>query len=133
MTGAAGFIGYHLVHALSKLGYQVIGLDNINDYYDQQLKYSRLESSGIHKVNIKDGHLIPSLLYSNYSFIKIDLEDRYAMEKIFENEEFTDICHLAAQAGVRYSIENPDVYISSNILGFYNLHQFMRQQSNQMN
>jgi UDP-glucuronate 4-epimerase len=107
---------------LAGRGDDVIGLDNINDYYNVQLKYGRLESlSGICKTDIMDNSLIQSKLYSNYKFIKLNIEDNIALQKLFKNEKFDKVCHLAAQAGVRYSIENPYAYVNSNVLGFLNI------------
>ena len=103
VTGAAGFIGNFVAEKLCQLGHDVIGLDNLNDYYDPKLKLARLE-------RIK--HL------SNFTFIKIDLADREGMADLFSTEKFERVIHLAAQAGVRYSIENPMAYIDSNIIGF---------------
>lgn len=121
VTGAAGFIGYHAAKALTEAGYRVIGLDNINAYYEVNLKYARLSDAGISRNDIKPGELIGSSKNSSYSFVQLDITDRNALATLFENEKFTHILHLAAQAGVRYSLENPDTYISSNIAGFENL------------
>ena len=126
ITGTAGFIGSHLVQKLLKRGDKVIGLDNINDYYDQNVKYGRLKNSGIiEKLSIGKhipyGELLISEKNQNYKFIKLNLEDKELMKKLFEDEKFDAVCHLAAQAGVRYSITNPDAYISSNIVGFMNI------------
>ncbi|EJQ00890.1 MULTISPECIES: GDP-mannose 4,6-dehydratase [Bacillus cereus group] len=106
ITGAAGFVGYFLSKKLLEQGCQVIGIDNINDYYDVNLKYARLE-------NLKP--------YGNFTFIKGDISDKDEIDKLFEEHKPNIVVNLAAQAGVRYSIENPDVYIQSNIIGFYNI------------
>lgn len=106
VTGAAGFIGSNLSEKLSELGHHVTGIDNINDYYDVNLKYSRLEKLKI---------------YENFDFIKMDISDKPAVMSLFEKESFDIVVNLAAQAGVRYSITNPDAYISSNIIGFFNI------------
>lgn len=106
ITGAAGFVGYFLSKKLLERGCQVIGIDNINDYYDVNLKYARLE-------NLKP--------YENFTFIKGDISDKDTIDKLFEEYKPNIVVNLAAQAGVRYSIENPDVYIQSNIIGFYNI------------
>ena len=103
VTGAAGFIGFHLSARLLKDGVEVVGIDNLNDYYDVQLKFDRLKQLEA---------------YENFTFIKLDLADRGGMEKLFENTVFDRVVNLAAQAGVRYSIENPHVYVESNITGF---------------
>lgn len=121
VTGAAGFIGYHAVKALTEQGFQVTGLDNINTYYDVDLKYARLSDAGISKNDIKHGELIRSTSNSSYRFIQLDITDRVALTDLFEKERFTHILHLAAQAGVRYSLENPHTYIDSNVVGFENL------------
>lgn len=122
VTGAAGFIGFHLVQSLMKLGKNVVGIDNINDYYDVNLKYSRLKISGIDKVLIKENkETIQSTLYPSYKFAKIDIIDLVRLEELFIKEKFTHVINLAAQAGVRYSIDNPQTYIQSNVVGFVNL------------
>ncbi|HDR7272778.1 TPA: GDP-mannose 4,6-dehydratase [Bacillus paranthracis] len=106
ITGAAGFVGYFLSKKLLDQGCKVIGIDNINDYYDVNLKYDRLEQ------------LKP---YEKFTFIKGDISDKDMITKLFEEYKPNIVVNLAAQAGVRYSIENPDVYIQSNIIGFYNI------------
>lgn len=106
ITGAAGFIGTFLSKRLLEAGCKVIGVDNINDYYDVNLKHSRLEI--LNK-------------YDNFAFIKADISDKEKVMNIFEEYKPSVVVNLAAQAGVRYSIENPDVYIQSNIIGFYNI------------
>ncbi len=121
VSGTAGFIGFHLAKKLLERGDEVVGLDNINNYYDVRLKYARLEETGISQEKIKQGELIQSVNYSNYRFIKLNLEDRAGLENLFEKEKFDIVCNLAAQAGVRYSIDNPQVYIDSNIVGFMNI------------
>lgn len=123
VTGAAGFIGYHLCEALLKQGHQVVGLDNINDYYDVNLKYARLGELGIQKNAASVfAKLSESQLHgSQMQFIRLNLEDRDQLPKLFETSKFDMVCNLAAQAGVRYSIENPEAYIDSNINGFLNV------------
>ncbi|MBE6708574.1 MAG: NAD-dependent epimerase/dehydratase family protein [Ruminococcaceae bacterium] len=106
VTGAAGFIGSYLAKELLNAGNTVVGIDNLNDYYDVRLKDARLET------------LVP---YENFKFIKGDISDRELVFKTFETEHFDVVINLAAQAGVRYSITNPDVYIQSNVIGFYNI------------
>ncbi|MGK0599182.1 NAD-dependent epimerase [Yokenella regensburgei] len=105
VTGAAGFIGYHICKRLLDAGHQVVGIDNLNDYYDVSLKQARLD-------------LLQSPLFS---FHKIDLADRKAMETLFADETFNRVIHLAAQAGVRYSLENPHIYAESNMMGHLNV------------
>jgi len=121
VTGTAGFIGFHLAKKLLDQGHIVIGLDNINDYYDVNLKYGRLNELGIDKSNLEDNKSLQSSTYPNHKFIKANLEDAETLNKLFETEKFDAVCNLAAQAGVRYSIENPHAYISSNIVGFMNI------------
>ena len=121
VTGTAGFIGFHLAKRLLSAGDELVGLDNINDYYDVRLKYTRLKETGIEQDNVEYGKLVQSTVFRNYRFIKLNLEDRPALEKLFADERFDCVCNLAAQAGVRYSIENPHTYIDSNIVGFMNI------------
>jgi UDP-glucuronate 4-epimerase len=122
VTGAAGFIGYHLVKSLVEANYKVIGLDNINDYYSTNLKFDRLKELGIYKDSAKDFlSLSNSSLFQNFKFIRMNLEDRENLPKLFKDQKFDVVCNLAAQAGVRYSIENPETYIDSNIVGFLNI------------
>lgn len=126
VTGTAGFIGSHLAERLVQRGDEVVGLDNINDYYDQNVKYGRLQRSGFIET-LKEGESIPygtlltSSINANNKFIKLNLEDKEAIMKLFEEQKFDAVCNLAAQAGVRYSLTNPDAYIDSNIIGFTNL------------
>ncbi len=125
VTGTAGFIGYHLATKLLELGHEVIGLDNINDYYDVNLKYARLEKLGISRDEIEKSNSKLKIHNSTFSplhkFYKVDLEDAEAINHIFKVEQFDAVVNLAAQAGVRYSIENPHAYMNSNIIGFINI------------
>jgi len=127
VTGTAGFIGFHLAKKLLERGDIVVGLDNINDYYDVNLKYGRLDELGIQKEAIQENVLLTSQTYVNHTFIKLDLSDKEGMEKLFREERFDAVMHLAAQAGVRYSIENPYAYVESNIVGFLNILEGCRQ------
>ena len=128
VTGAAGFIGFHVCLNLINKGFQVVGLDNINEYYDPNLKYDRLEELGIDKKNGKRFEIITkSNKFSNFSFIRLDLADREKLPQIFENFQFDKVVNLAAQAGVRYSIDNPSAYIDANIVGFSNLLECCRK------
>ncbi len=121
VTGTAGFIGYHLAKRLLERGDEVVGLDNINDYYDVNLKYGRLKELGIEKESVKEGLFATSTRYPKHRFIRLDLADREGMDKLFKEEQFDAVCNLAAQAGVRYSLENPHAYIDSNVSGFMNI------------
>lgn len=106
VTGAAGFIGSHVSHYLLDRGDTVVGLDNLNDYYDVNLKLARLE-----RLQARAG----------FSFVKLDVADKTAIAELFEQQQFDDVVHLAAQAGVRYSIENPHAYMDANIIGHLNI------------
>lgn len=111
ITGAAGFIGFHLTARLLKDGLSVVGIDNLNDYYDQSLKHARLDK-------LKE---LTTALDADFSFVKLDLNDRKSLEELFDKNHFNIIVNLAAQAGVRYSLDNPHVYADSNLTGFLNL------------
>jgi UDP-glucuronate 4-epimerase len=121
LTGAAGFIGFHLVNKLLKDGFEVLGLDSINDYYQVGLKYDRLTAAGIITDNLKYNILVKSTSLELYSFIQLKMEDKDNLEMLFLDQKFDVVVNLAAQAGVRYSITNPSAYINSNIVGFANL------------
>ena len=121
ITGTAGFIGFHLANKLIARGDEVVGLDCINDYYDPNVKYGRLGYAGIEKKDIEYNKLTQSSKTTNYRFIKLQLEDQENLDSLFELERFDAVCNLAAQAGVRYSIENPMAYINANIIGFINI------------
>lgn len=119
VTGSAGFIGFHTVNQLLEDGFDVVGLDNINDYYSPQLKYARLKEAGIDQDDVKWYKLATSKLNPKYQFVRMNLEDKQQLFSLFQTEKFDYVINLAAQAGVRYSIENPDVYVQSNIVGFH--------------
>ena len=121
ITGTAGFIGFHLVKKLLERGETVVGIDNINDYYDVNLKYARLTETGIPHDAENWHSQIKSTKYESYSFVRMNLEDREQLTELFAKEKFDVVCNLAAQAGVRYSITNPHAYIDSNIVGFMNI------------
>ncbi len=117
VTGAAGFIGFHLSHKLADAGYEVVGIDNINDYYDPNLKLARLENLGIDTGKISYNQPVEGKI----KFIKLDLADKDNILNLFKNEAFDYVVNLAAQAGVRYSLVNPHAYVDSNITGFLNI------------
>jgi len=121
VTGTAGFIGSFTAMRLAQRGDEVVGLDNINDYYDVNIKYGRLEKDGIDPSEAENGQWVQSKKYPTYRFIKMHLEDRAGLEELFSEEKFHMVCHLAAQAGVRYSLTNPYAYIESNIVGTMNI------------
>ena len=113
VTGAAGFIGMHLSQRLLARGDTVVGVDNLNDYYDPQLKRDRL------------ARLTP---HAGFRFEQIDIADRGAMARLFESHRFDAVVNLAAQAGVRYSLQNPHAYVDANVVGFVNLLEGCRHQ-----
>ncbi|MBW1777735.1 MAG: NAD-dependent epimerase [Deltaproteobacteria bacterium] len=113
VTGAAGFIGYHLSDRLSREGWRVTGIDNLNAYYDIRLKAARLEQLRNHP---------------RFSFFKIDLSDKKGLETLFQKEQYDAVVNLAAQAGVRYSLTHPHAYVESNLVGFVNLLECCRHQ-----
>jgi UDP-glucuronate 4-epimerase len=121
VTGSAGFIGFHTAIRLLAEGYKVIGLDNINDYYDVNLKYGRLKEIGVEKNQVDWGKAVQSNKLDNYTFYRLNLEDNEAIDNLFVEYDFDYVIHLAAQAGVRYSLVNPHTYIDSNIKGFLNI------------
>lgn len=121
VTGAAGFIGFFTAKRLLETNNDIVGIDSINDYYDHRLKKARLYESGVDSDIIDYNKEVQSIKYLGYRFIKINLEDKEALLRLFEKEHFDKVCHLAAQAGVRYSIENPNSYINSNLVGFANI------------
>lgn len=112
VTGAAGFIGMHVARILIERGDEVVGIDNLNDYYIQQLKHDRL-------AQLRD--------FANFTFIALDVVDANALQQLFKREQFQRVINLAAQAGVRYSLTNPSAYIQSNLVGFSNILECCRQ------
>lgn len=136
VTGAAGFIGFHMVDALVNRGEDVVGIDNINDYYDVNLKYARLSELGINQKKVNNQsehnqdvlHYVDSSKYKNYRFLRLDITNLKLLERLFEDEKFDCVINLAAQAGVRYSILNPHAYIQSNVVGFVNILECCRLQ-----
>ena len=113
VTGSAGFIGFHLTKALLGLGYQVTGIDNLNDYYDPQLKK--------HRLNVLDKYVFNNNLSEKYNFVQLDISHDVALTNLFDANLFDIVINLAAQAGVRYSLENPKAYVDSNLVGFTNI------------
>jgi len=121
VTGAAGFIGFYTSKVLLSKGHKVVGLDNVNDYYDVNLKYNRLKELGINKIEASEFNKLCKSKSEDFTFVRMNLEDRDELPKLFKNEEFDIVCNLAAQAGVRYSLENPETYVDSNLVGFLNI------------
>ncbi|MBO4818338.1 MAG: NAD-dependent epimerase [Bacteroidales bacterium] len=120
VTGAAGFIGSRLMFQLASRGDEVVGIDSINDYYDVRLKYGRLSECGF-KEPYKEGESKESTLLGGCRFIKMSIDDKPSVDKLFKEEAFDKVVNLAAQAGVRYSITNPYAYLQSNLVGFLNI------------
>ncbi|MBL7110533.1 MAG: NAD-dependent epimerase [Bacteroidales bacterium] len=129
ITGTAGFIGFFLARHLLEDGHEVIGIDSINDYYDVSLKYARLEFTGIKEEAIQYGVPVTSTIYPDYHFVKIHLEDQENLAGLFQSYNPDAVVHLAAQAGVRYSLTNPHAYIQSNIVGTLNILEACRHHS----
>lgn len=119
VTGSAGFIGFHVVKKLLQLGHVVVGIDNVNDYYDTGLKYARLKELGIYAEGSEG--MVASKTIKGCSFNRMAIEDRVALPALFAEQQFDAVVNLAAQAGVRYSLQNPFAYVDSNISGFVNL------------
>ena len=119
ITGSAGFIGYHLAKALARQGIATYGIDSINSYYDVSLKKARLKACGIDLSRQEQEYR--STLYPNYTFRQMDLCDKPALDALFASRAFDTVINLAAQAGVRYSLEHPETYIDSNVSGFLHI------------
>lgn len=127
VTGTAGFIGSFVAQKLLERGDEVVGIDSVNDYYDRRLKHARLENAGIDPDHLHYGDAVTSEKYPEYRFIQLDITDRGLLERLFAAEKFDAVCHLAAQAGVRYSLENPQAYADSNVTGFLNVLECCRK------
>lgn len=130
ITGTAGFIGSHVAHRIINLGYDVVGIDSLNDYYSVQLKFDRLRVlGGVPTSKIQYGEFTRSEKFSNYRFMHLNTSDKERIEALFEAEKFDFVCHLASQSGVRYSVENPYAYIENNINGFITILEGCRYHS----
>lgn len=127
VTGIAGFIGFHVAKKLLNKGHEVFGFDNINNYYDVNLKFARLTELGLDRIQIDNNLYVQSNIYPKLTFAKLALEDRLTIEDLFKKKQFDLVIHLAAQAGVRYSLENPHSYADSNLVGFLNILEGCRQ------
>lgn len=127
ITGAAGFIGSAVVDEMLSEGHEVVGIDNINSYNDTALKYARLAKAGIRQDEIREDRIVQSVTGTAYRFAKVDITDRVGLARLFASERFDAVANFAAQAGVRYSLENPYAYVSSNVVGFLNLLEDCRQ------
>lgn len=123
VTGAAGFIGSQLMEQLARRGDEVVGLDNINDYYDVRLKYGRLRRAGFEfdGNEAEFGKVVASNVFPNCRFVRMSIDDKTSIDQLFAAERFDKVVNLAAQAGVRYSITNPYAYLESNLIGFLNI------------
>lgn len=127
VTGSAGFIGHHLMLALQQAGHQAYGLDALNTYYDPELKFKRLEQQGFKRQEVEPQVLIQSKTAPNTFFIQQDLADAKALQQLFSENAFDVVVNLAAQAGVRHSIDHPEEYVTSNLVGFANLLESCRR------
>lgn len=128
ITGSAGFIGFHLINKLSLYNYTLIGIDNLNDYYDVKLKLDRLRECGISlSGDFNEQNEYKSSKFYNYSFLKGDICDFEFLNSIIKKYNISQIIHLAGQAGVRYSIDNPTEYLNSNVIGFFNILEISRK------
>lgn len=131
VTGAAGFIGFHLCQRLLRLGFTVVGIDNLNDYYDVSLKVARLIDLGLPNTCVTANKSNSSKFKGEFIFYKVDIGNKQELEEIFQLYKIDIVCHLAAQAGVRYSIDNPKIYGESNLIGFLNILECCRQFNSQ--
>lgn len=127
VTGIAGFIGYHLSRRLAERGDNVLGLDNLNDYYDVRVKHGRLKELGFPVVERLGKRTFASAKHANLRFVRMDILDKNELSELFNRERFGVVVNLAAQAGVRYSLTNPDTYIRNNIQGFLNILEMVRE------
>jgi len=127
VTGAAGFIGFHTVQTLLEMGHSVWGIDNLNDYYDVELKYARLEACGIARSQVRAHTTVRSHAEIDYRFCRLDIIQADGLDDFFREGAFDAVVHLAAQVGVRYSLENPQAYIQSNLVGFANVLECCRR------
>lgn len=127
VTGSAGFIGHHLTVTLAAEGAEVVGIDNLNDYYDPSLKRARLQDAGFSREEMTTGREITSQRFPNLRFRELALENMAGMQRLFRDHKITKVCNLAAQAGVRYSLTNPQAYVASNVTGFVNVLECSRE------
>ena len=130
VTGAAGFIGFFYSKRLVAAGHEVVGLDNLNDYYDPNLKLGRLAELGVKREALRQNIEVKSKTHPNqFCFYHTDLCDYKTLENIFDTHQFDVVCNLGAQAGVRYSLENPKSYLDSNLIGFFNILELCRHKN----
>jgi len=127
ITGAAGFIGFHLSKHLLSIDIAVAGSDNFNDYFSTRLKYDRLSQLGIEESVISEHQAINSSVFPKFSFQKVDITNQERLDAFFNTSKPDIVCHLAAQAGVRYSFENPTTYAPANLLVFFNTYEAARK------
>lgn len=127
VTGVAGFIGFHVMARLLERGDEVVGIDNLNRYYDVELKYARLAELGFERGQVESGRVVESKKHQKGKFLKCDIADAVSLAEVFSHFELESVVHLAAQAGVRYSLECPEDYIHSNIIGYFNLLECLRR------
>ena len=121
VTGSAGFVGHQLVNVLAAAGEDVVGVDDLNNYYSPQLKWDRLAEAGVDRATVEAAGTAVSRRFANYTFRKLNLADAAAMQQLFADFPIERVCNLAAQAGVRYSLTNPQAYVDANVTGFVNV------------